>query len=865
MTLTLNAPADIYQRINEELACIVDSLDVKSNDASLAQAQNVAFNLLTQHQADLQTKLAELEKNSEWKTFTIAFYGETGAGKSTIIETLRILLQEPSKIASQQAFREMQIEFSRSKEDLQRLQYAIDQADVYINELENQLSATLLEHEQLRRTAVNANEQADILLEELAKQLRAALYPHEQLRSSIQNTIDQTDVKINDLEKQLRATLLHHEQMHNAALNDIAQLRVLIAERKKNISFFRRLVFLFRKMPEEIELIRAEQQLPNIAAACESADTSLRAQQSEAKQSKIALEQKLSEITAVRDSASASLRSQQIEAKQSKIALERHLSEITAARDNATASLLRQQAEVEENKRTLTQQLKECESRLTELLAELDKRSDGEIIGDGRLDFTRQTQRYNFELDGQSFALLDVPGIEGREGLIHNEIAQAVQTAHAVFYVTNQAAPPQTGDEQGKGTLEKIKSHLGAQTEVWSIFNKKINNPKHSLIDRPLTSDDENASLDELNKKMHEQLGEHYRDVFPLTALPAFLASTDHFSPNSQNAKRRNKILADFSPDDLLEKSGLRAFLRLLGGKLISDIKVKITQANFRKADEELRQVVGELRSLQSDFAKLLVERRLYGQSAQAQLKTAFHGLMQRIDSSSEILIDSFASNVRKQMYSSIENNISNDYFKDALRDKIDAQQVQLSMEYPAAMSKHIESFQEDVEDTLKRFEDLNRELTETYAKLNNTQFNGKFNLKLNLDNGLKVTNLLAVLAGGALLWWNPAAWYVIAMGAASIAVGAYKAVRGFFSSDYKKSQQRKATDDSLHSVTSHLRDLLRAGLKSALPDMQKKIYLIEQAIAAPTKQTNELVQLLSHSVNQLKALSRQINNVGNL
>ncbi len=131
--------------------------------------------------------------------------------------------------------------------------------------------------------------------------------------------------------------------------------------------------------------------------------------------------------------------------------------------------------------------------------------------------------------------------------------------------------------------------------------------------------------------------------------------------------------------------------------------------------------------------------------------------------------------------------------------------------------------------------------MTDIYAKLNNTQLDGKFNPKLDLDNGLKVTSLLAVLAGGALLWWNPAGWFVIAMGVASIAVGAYKAVRGFFSSDYKKSQQRKATEDNLHSVTWQLRDLLRDGLKSALPDMQKKVLLLEQAIAAPAKTEAEI------------------------
>ena len=35
-----------------------------------------------------------LEENSEWDKFTIAFFGETGAGKSTILEALRIIFNE---------------------------------------------------------------------------------------------------------------------------------------------------------------------------------------------------------------------------------------------------------------------------------------------------------------------------------------------------------------------------------------------------------------------------------------------------------------------------------------------------------------------------------------------------------------------------------------------------------------------------------------------------------------------------------------------------------------------------------------------------------------------------------------------------
>lgn len=351
------------------------------------------------------------------------------------------------------------------------------------------------------------------------------------------------------------------------------------------------------------------------------------------------------------------------------------MGEIVMARDSANAALVAQQAEVTQHQQLLTKQRLENESQLAQLLAELERQADGGIIGDGRADFTRQTQRYDLELNGYPFALLDVPGIEGKEGLVLSEIERAVQTAHAVFYVTNQPAPPQTGDEQRQGTLEKIKQHLGAQTEVWTIFNKKINNPKHSLAGRPLTSDDENTSLAGLNEKMREQLGNHYRDVFPLSARPAFLVSTDHFVPDSKNAKDRSKSLADFSSDELLEKSGMRDFLKQLGEQLIHDGKAKITRANFNKAKKTLNQASTTLVNVQRNFAELSEKLHQDGDSAKSQLNSSFKALKQRLESCGETLIDDFASKVRKQMYTLIESDISNDEFKDALQSKIDSQQ----------------------------------------------------------------------------------------------------------------------------------------------------------------------------------------------
>ncbi len=52
-------------------------------------------------------ELESLKNNEEWEKFTIAFYGETGAGKSTLIECLRLFFKEPGKMDQQEHFKRL--------------------------------------------------------------------------------------------------------------------------------------------------------------------------------------------------------------------------------------------------------------------------------------------------------------------------------------------------------------------------------------------------------------------------------------------------------------------------------------------------------------------------------------------------------------------------------------------------------------------------------------------------------------------------------------------------------------------------------------------------------------------------------------
>ncbi len=102
MTTSLSDPrarfSAVYRNISNGIAAAsqsVSSLDFDHEDGRKA-VDHIVGKLDEMHNK-FSSELEELDRNVEWDTFTIAFFGETNAGKSTIIESLRILFDEESR------------------------------------------------------------------------------------------------------------------------------------------------------------------------------------------------------------------------------------------------------------------------------------------------------------------------------------------------------------------------------------------------------------------------------------------------------------------------------------------------------------------------------------------------------------------------------------------------------------------------------------------------------------------------------------------------------------------------------------------------------------------------------------------------
>ena len=727
MVIKTVTPSDVYQNISLEVDHILQNLAQTTSDPSLQQANDNACQQLDGFRQKLNKNIESLQKNAEWDTFTIAFYGETNAGKSTVIETLRILLNEKSKLSRQQAFRAFQQTHKLTDSDIEILQR---------NLLENEKRAS-------------------------------------------------------ELEKAIEAINLEYIDREQAFQNKIDAITALIAAQRKQFSLWRKFIHLWVKTNEQNE-----------------------------KEAQLALKQ--------------SLEHEKSEALEFLQAKKREC-------DSHSASL-RQLQSVQKSK-----------------LEELSRLADGEIIGTGVSDFTMDTALYPFEVGTQRFALLDVPGIEGKESKVLAQVQQAVEKAHAVFYVTSKPTAPQKGDENTPGTLEKIKDHLNAQTEVWTLFNKRITNVVQ--LNRPsLVSDDEHLSLDDLNKKMSQQLGENYRNTFSVSALPAFLSVAEHLVPSSDNAKRRSKLLEKFDPEDVLEKTGFKGFLALLTEQLVSDSKAKITRSNFNKARTTVENIISELSYLQKEsYGRLAKQLQNDTANAHHLLDIALESLRNRLISQGENAVDEFRSRARKQIYSEIDDDISNDRFKDRLETSIKQQHEVLERTLPDIFKNELDTFKDEIEYTVQRFQKYAQDILATYAKIQKQKFDNDFEVKIDIDNGLKLTSLVATVVGSALMFWNPAGWLILAPALAGMVFAAYKAVRSFFSSSYKIAQQKQSADDNLNKIARNMKSRIEEGIDSVFPELEEKIEQLKLMLEEPTRQASQINKILINAITNLRSLSHRL------
>jgi len=488
-------------------------------------------------------------------------------------------------------------------------------------------------------------------------------------------------------------------------------------------------------------------------------------------------------------------------------------------------------------------------------LQELAVYEDGQIIGDGRSDYTRLSKGFLFNLGGTQIKLIDVPGIEGDEVLVESEISNAVKKAHAVFYVTSKDAAP------NEGTLAKIKKHLAAQTEVWTIYNKPVTSPR-VLKGELVKSDDEKAALNDLNSLMTQELGEHYKDYTVIAGLAAFYAVASCLVPFGEKSRGQAKFLNTFDLNDLTEKSGLQNFKDHIVNQVVGDVNYKIRASNFNKANHLLLQTTDKLKLIHNDFLILKSDIDRLVAVTKQEVESDYLDLEQNLKNTIKNVIDKFERSTRKSVYDEIDKNISNDQFKVILRAEIDFNLKVVEDELISGFKEQTKLFDGRLQDKLAKLSSRLISIQNNFKADKVKGFGESFDLKFDIDSGIKKMGLLGVgIGAAAAMWWNPVGWVAISLTAVGLIFSFAKAVWSFFSDNFKMSEQRKSTDKNLSNILNELKRTANDNfievdekLKPALLDLKKQLN-------QPGEQVAYLVEDVQQSIQLFEQLSQNISN----
>lgn len=724
---------EIYDYILENIIQIENDLKSNSNDEQVNSAKKSAVKIIEEFRKNRLEKLIyELKNNQEWNDFTIAFYGETNAGKSTIIEALRIYFQEETKLELQEKFNSILGKYK-----------------------------------------------------------------------SINQKIDEFKSQIEILDKDKNNQKYLFEQEENILNFDIEQKNLEELNRKNQSIFYKLFSFMnFSKLQKEIIKLNSE------------------------------------------------LKSKKLEFEKKIFIIDKN---------------------IENKKRCLIP----IENEFKDISNNLLKCKDGEIIGDGQSDFTKNLSSYKFLKDGQKFNILDIPGIEGNEKIVTDEIEKAVKKAHAVFYITSSSTPPQKGDSNKKGTLEKIKEHLGSQVEIYTIFNKRVTNTMH--IRGVLVNEGEIESLRILDEKMKEILGNNYIGNKYLSARVAFLSLATCLIPDNKDNRDKNKFIEKFSEDELLQKSLFQSFCDFLTNSLVQNTKQKIKKSNFNKANNLLKEFILVLSDiLEKNLIPLEINIKKDTEDVNNNLDKSFRKLKNDVETSFRKDLRNFENDSMQKIYNYIDSNVSNDDFKKKFEEIIKENIEIFGNNISVSLNIEITKFQNKIIEILDNFKRRVNDSIQDYNTFKISFGDKEFEPDIDIKSGINKWGLGGSLAGGigtiyaaftAGNIWNPAGWtaatigaiFLLLLSATTVVIGVYKSVKEAFSDNYKKSNQKKAVDDNLESIMDKIEEKFSEKTEELFSEISRNINVIKEDLEVVLNHTQNFKLQINETKGKLESKSKEI------
>lgn len=533
------------------------------------------------------------------------------------------------------------------------------------------------------------------------------------------------------------------------------------------------------------------------------------------------------------------------------------------------------------------------ESRLARFLGSSGNVVDGDIIGNGRSDFTKDVTGYNLHYNGKPFILYDVPGIEGDESKFEQVIQKAVDKAHLIFYVNG------TSKKIEPGTAEKLKKYLKNYTDVYAILNihfppkanrdVEIDDPYSDELQREYSKMERTIKV-QTDGVLQNVLAENYKESLMLNGLSAFCAYAydegRHLStiipdnPQADDKKMLNakqeKFFIEYNNDISAMKTDSRIheitdIIRKKAESFVPDI----VESNKKKLLARLDDSAAKIKKLQEDStaaSKKFIEQ--YGQMIHST-KEAMENFSYYIKNNYVVRVVDGAVNAEMEEFFDYIDLHDGKIKKEDYQWFFNSRREELEAGIQAGLRDDMEKQVGQFSDAIKRAQERFEQNVESFFSFSEVEFPSlqdvdfsavsaqmKYNLKNFGADALKVGSFAASGAsvGFAVTGFNPIG---AAIGAAiGAVVGLIASVIGFFQGRDKriakaKAKAREVFNDIKSSIIHELKN--NAGFETYVEEMGGVADSITASCEAQISQFKEMEVVLGDLVTILSEKQRKI------
>ncbi|PDW71251.1 apolipoL family protein [Helicobacter pylori] len=210
-------------------------------------------------------------------------------------------------------------------------------------------------------------------------------------------------------------------------------------------------------------------------------------------------------------------------------------------------------------------------------------------------------------------------------------------------------------------------------------------------------------------------------------------------------------------------------------------------------------------------------------------------------------------------MHAHIERDIENKECEEIFENECEQRTKKLRKNTGRRFKECEERFDEEIKEYIERFKER---IKDSLAMLECISIDRGFNLNFDTDSGIDGTKLAASIGGLGLLGifnaWNPMGWLALTAGIIAGLVGITRSIRSFFSSRYKRSQQRKEVDKNLHQICEKIVQDVKSRLESRKKDIWEKIEKLK-ANLRPVDHYERMKRQLKEAHERLGYISNSI------